>query len=582
MSNKSVAFYSDRGNDNYYEKEVITIKIDAGSAPLINTQDSYLTFSIRMNRDGVENGAFVVPDSKLGCCPWENISIFDGNQETLLEQMSGISLWQCMKNYYGNNVNDDHLQQIFLGRTLEENCEYISDNDGAGNLRQFPVIDTIGPTAYPQPSKGGGFGSQYYELNNTGYTGDPSRKVQIIYRFPMSGLLSSLKKEILPLVVLNGLTIKLTLMEGAKFLRLQKVKTRVINSSDEVSIGYGIIDEEAATQSLPINAGATAFIASQTVYGIDGYVSDAAGTVVDGDVAVGNIHGLVLRATGGNKYNIKDLNNCSIKVGSHVGVGLDGAFNALPFKIPNDVSHVQKLGDGRICILFGLYALGTQISRDNPCVCYVADGLKSQYTINDLRMVCNVVEADPQYVQGMIQQAQNGQLRIQYNSYTDNRINIVTGALSNEIFIPTDLQRCYSILALNEELRGHSLLRSDFTPSVVNLADYQWIFSGQNVPNIPIDLSRVADGLVSPLAIIETEKSLDESSISVRNIQNPSNFHVIGRRLGAYGNSVSLLDKTVKCRINYNTNQNKALLWHFFIYHTKMITFQGNSRVVME
>ena len=77
-------------------------------------------------------------------------------------------------------------------------------------------------------------------------------------------------------------------------------------------------------------------------------------------------------------------------------------------------------------------------------------------------------------------------------------------------------------------------------------------------------------------------QAIDESSITVKDIQNPGDFAVIGRRLGAYGQSVSLLDKTVKCRINYSPQQNDSLLWHFYIYHTKMITFDGNMRVVME
>ena len=52
-TNKSINFQSDRGNDAYYEREVIRIKLDAGSAPLINTQDSYLTFSLTSRRQSL-------------------------------------------------------------------------------------------------------------------------------------------------------------------------------------------------------------------------------------------------------------------------------------------------------------------------------------------------------------------------------------------------------------------------------------------------------------------------------------------------------------------------------------------------
>ena len=50
-TNKSINFQSDRGNDAYTEREVIRIKLDPGSAPLVNTQDSYLTFSLELQNN---------------------------------------------------------------------------------------------------------------------------------------------------------------------------------------------------------------------------------------------------------------------------------------------------------------------------------------------------------------------------------------------------------------------------------------------------------------------------------------------------------------------------------------------------
>ena len=605
-TNKSINFLSDRGNDAYFQREVITIRLDAGSAPLVNTQDSYLTFSLSMNRPGSENGAFLVPDSAISGCPWESISLFDGNQQTLLEQMDAVSLWNAMKNYYGNNVNDEHLQHIYEGRTKEFNPEYIGNGTGA-TLRRFP---TNGATldAVKQPSRGGGFGSQYYQLENTNYNTDPARKVQVIYRFPMSGLLSAMKSEVLPLVVLNGLTIKITLMEGAKFLRIQKVQHRLADSTQTVSLGYGNVDEDVGTQTLALQAGAAnnLYTATKEVYSVHGYLNNLGVAVLTVIPPATAYTGLILKKTadGATGYEIDNINNCSIKVGSYVGVGINfspagsGGNNDRPagvttgpiYKVPNRVTSVETVGD-RIYIKFAQDTSGTSgdqanraaawVSLNNPVVCDLSD-LKSDYQVTDIQMVCNVIQAPPEYLTGMIQQASSGQLKIQYNSYRDERINITTGALSNEIFIPSDLQRCYCMLAVNEKLRAHSVLRSDFTPSRTNLFNYQWIFNGAMTPNIPVDLTRLAANRVSPLQIIELEKAIDESSITVKDIQNPGDFAVIGRRLGAYGQSVSLLDKTVKCRINYSPQQNDSLLWHFYIYHTKMITFDGNMRVVME
>lgn len=602
-TNKSVNFLSDRGNDAYFEREVITIKLDAGSAPLVNTQDSYLTFSLQMGKEGSENGAFLTPDPAVGGCPFESIQIFDGNQNTLLEQMDAVGLWQAFKNYYGNNENDENLQAIYEGRTKQYNPEYLPNDDGV-TPRNFPLSGGGATAADAKfPSRGGGFGSQYYQLENGAYNSSPERKVQIIYRFPMSGLLSAMKSEVLPLVVLNGITIKITLMEGSKFLTLQRVESKIQNGVGIDSIGYATIDDNTLAQSFEPQAAPNAHLyeATRTVYSIHGYIDQVGGTQLVGIPNATNITGIILKgsADAPDGFGIADVNNLSIKVGSYIGIGINrypttGA-GAAPgpagpvTKITQRVTAVEIVG-GRVVVRFGQYLTGPVgdnaranlwASLNNPVICDVSD-LGSGYTVTDLQMVCNVVSAPPEYLTGMIKQAQSGKLKIQYNSYRDERINITTGALANEIFIPSDLQRCYCMLAINEKLQAHNVLRSDFTPSRNNLFNYQWIFSGANVPNIPVDLRRMANNQVSPLQIIELEKAIDESSISVRNIQNPGEFPVLGRRLGAYGQSVSLLDKTVKCRINYENSQPDALLWHFYIYHTKMITFEGNARVVME
>lgn len=180
---------------------------------------SYLTFSVDLSG----NSAYLIPDVLIGGIPIEEIYIYDGNQNTLLEQLSSVGLWSAMKNYYGSNVNDEHLRSIFEGRAPKQNPEYI------------PAVERTLPTnAAPQfPSRGGGFGSQYYELDGVNQVADPARKTEIIYRFPMSGLLSAMKTELLPLVVLNGLVIEITLMEAAKFLTLQTVERPTVGSAEK-------------------------------------------------------------------------------------------------------------------------------------------------------------------------------------------------------------------------------------------------------------------------------------------------------------------------------------------------------------
>jgi len=656
-TNKSINFLSDRGNDAYTEREVIRIKLDPGSAPLVNTQDSYLTFSLELK----DNESFHLgPDPALGGVPFEQITIMDGNEMTVLEQMDNVGLWTCMKNYYGNNSNDEKLQKIYEGRPSEFATEFIGNvgSGGAGN-RLLPISDggaNTGRNAYP--NSGGGFGNQYYEVGeNIGGTGVHSRnrKVQVLYRFPMSGLLSSLKSELLPLVVLNGLVIKIVLMENAKFLKLTEMKVDQDNRFDAGAVcnqdvlvnGFGNFDQskELSDPDLQsfvteLSGGQQRYVNDKRYWAVAGRV-DNAGAVQVGNIAVNqaNVGGIALcnsaslltgalqpatppnRVSNGNFLKSAmasaSLENCPFKAGQYFRIGrqnatpaaltfndlgtagISGGYSTATDGVELFIDEVRIIG-GVICLLFSgniTVEANFGILQGSPVCVDVARSMGQNipgtftnlpatfnpgYIVSNLQMVCNVVEAPAGYIQTMVNQAQSGQLKIQYNSYRDERININTGSLSNEIFIPNDLQRCYCILAVNENLRTRRLYRSAFTPEKQNLFNYQWIIDGTNIPNIPVKLKRLARGQVSPLHIIELEKALDESSIRIRNIQNPSDFTVIGRRLGAYGDSVSLLDKTLKCRINYETSQPHNLLYHFWIYHTKTIMFEGNSRVVLE
>lgn len=609
-TNKAINFQSDRGNDIYRENEVIRIKLDPGSAPLVNTQDSYLMFSLKMGANNIEPSAYMIPDPALGGLPFEQITIMDGNENTLLEQMDNVGLWSCMRNYYGNNVNDEHLQSIYEGRTKEINPKFLAEDAAAGAVNRLVPVTGGGATAGiddVQPSEGGGFGSQYYQISKESAPTN-GRKVQVIYRFPMSGLLSAMKSELLPLVVLNGLVLKITLMEGAKFLRFQQCEEAIPNAIPAAGVGlavgnknfgYGIIDYANETQTMP-DTGGGAYADDKSAYGLYGYLDNVGAVQAAGIPAAGPpgtaISGIILGNTADGLYGmpLDDVRNCSLKPGGFVGIGAS-VFNAAVQGIeapglvePSanaEIASVSLVG-GRVHILFkaNINADPLGFVQGSPVVAYIIASvlLRGAYEVSDVQMVCNVVEAPGGYIEQMVKQAQSGQLKIQYNSYRDERVNINTGSISNEIFIPTDLQRCYCILAVNEELRARSFYRSDFIPSRANLFNYQWIMNGTNTPNIPVSLTRVANNQVSPLQIIELEKAIDESSIRIRNIQNPGEFMVIGRRLGAYGDSVSLLDKTIKCRINYSPTQPLNLLYHFYIYHTKTIMFEGGSRVVLQ
>ena len=621
-SNKSVSFNSERGNDIYTAGQRVIIHVSPESAPLINTSDSYLLFSLLL---GSSSGAhptnpnYVVPDPLLGGCPFETITIRTGDGMTVLEQLDSVEIFQAFKNYYGSSENDEQLRNIFEGRSSLKNKEFVPgflDNavPANANNRKWAINATGG---YKNPSRGGGFGSQFYKIENT-LTSDNARKTQILYRFPMSGLLSSMKVEALPLIVLNGLIIEITLLDSNKFLRVQQCFQDVETTVNKHTFGYGSFVNNQLNVVQKCVGEAQDSEETDGSYGLYGYVDDAGATTA-GDIAAGTaITGLVLESTadvtdGAINYVINSVENCSIKVGSKCRVcyTLDGAHiqDDASMALLDSVVTSVELNANRVVIRFASITTQAQVAgattgvlkAHSQVVCSLSSSGTPDYTagqilntaaqlqintaryeVSDVEYVANVVEAPSKYLEQMVQQARSGKLKLQFNSYTDTRVNIPQNSLSNEMLIATDLQRCYSIFGINEILRNQNILVDSISPSSANLRDYIFIINSIRTPNQPVSLSRMAQGRVDALAMIETEKAILECSVPLKDIRNPSKFLAVARRLGAYGSSVNLANSIIKCRVSYQGSQPLSLLYHWFIYHTKIITFEGNSITVLQ
>ena len=644
-SNRSHTFKSERGNDVYLSGQRIIINLSAESAPIINTSDSYLMFSLLMGNDKTKqpNANYVIPDPNIGGMPFESMTLRSGDGATVLEQLDSMEIYEGLRNYYGMNSNDENLQAIYNGRQQLFNREYISDNSAtpsAANTRIWGTssISAGGDlTATRTPNRGGGFQSQYYNFTDN-LTTDNARKAQVQYRFSMSGLLSSLKTELLSNIVLGGVIIELTLLNNNKFLRVQKCLANQNSTVSVREIGYGLtkrttgytFDEESGLQSFEGGAN-QAYSLSNMSYGLLGYYNNTdGGAEVIGPVPVATpITGIILHNTSDsnagvyNKFALDNIENCSIKVGSKIRVGytLVATAGGIPGTNVNNttaqlidsvVSSVSMINN-RVHIRFAEFTTQAAVANrttgviavGNPVICSLTssgsptpvagavgvDSMRNtpnemtintaRYKVSDVEYCANVVETPSGYLDTMVKQARSSKLKIQFNTWRDIRVNINREALSNEMNIPTDLRRCYSLIGVNEILRSSSILVDSISPSSANLASYQFIINGIRTPNMEVSLRRIAKGRVDALAIIETEKAIMETSIPLKNIRNPAQFITIARRLGAYGSSVDLSQKNIKCRVNYDITQPLSLLYHFFMYHTSTIVFnQGQVMVV--
>lgn len=607
---KSIKFNTDRGNDIYRPGEEIKIKIDPASCPLLNTNNSYLQFSFQIPN----SKNFVVPSKRIGCMPFQSMTIMDGNEQTVLEDIQDLHLLHSMKDYYGQNKNDRNLKQIFEGFTPNPVLKFkATDPDNYNNNN-------------PQNNYlGGGVDNQYFSVDGlANITSDVSRKVQVLYRFNLSGLLNPLRSEILPVIALQGLVIRLKLLPANTLLRILDVKD--LNQANDAiqPTGYGrlkggnvVATNPEKCQSLADAAGTT-FIDNRNVYAYRGYVQ-ADGTPQDNAVlpnAETEIQGIILAnvAQQGNKCGLcvdafnNGLKNCLAKVGGKLRLArtvagtptADGTefgvrvrnnadtADALISRIESDNTNVFIYFDGGVGGAAKVPASGgADTAVGTPIMVDLGEAnTGNTYQVSDIQLVCDSVKTDPGYLQTLIQKFSSGNMMIQYNCWDDYRINTNTGSNIVESYIPAINTRAYALFNFNEllvnasQINGHDDVLVPPNSDETKISEYQFNINGIQIPQLPVKCSRVAAKQVSPLQIIELEKALDQTDFKIKSIANPGDHLVIGRGMGRDGSSFNLADNSLRLRIRYDTQTNN-LLQHNLVYCTKAVKVVGGNRVVM-
>lgn len=576
-SNKSVVYTSDRGNDIYSrENEMIRIKIDASTCAMLNTKASFLRYSLKINHDG----ARVKPDDFLH--PFKNIYIYDGNESCLLEQMNDTDISFAIKNYYGSSSNDRNMQTIFEGK-VNDNFPFLKTEDDFTN-------------AYNN-NRGGGFKNPFVSFSED-MQNEGNRKAELIYNFPLSGILGPKLNYVFPVMAVGGLVLRIELMDPMRYFTLQYV---IDPATEAPAIGYGDIDNIInQTFGLEANNDYSDSIGNYTIFSyLDQNGDNGNGGNTAGDYG-GNtqISGIILQKAGdgGNGYLVDDVENVGFIVGSRIKYGNNGEQDAQTksvgfFPVDGDadgakVTRIKRNANGRIEIHFDTLANAPAFTSGDPIIPYVITA-KPTFEVSDVQYIANVVETDPKLLEEQVSLFQSGRLPLPIKSYSNVRVNIANNALQNEINIPVNYRFVYSVLAYPEENRAQELYLVNSRSAHAGVRNYNWVLNGLNIPNLPVNLERVANGRVNALALKEVEKALKETSIDIKNLRDPNNMFLIGRRLGVYSEdgrqdgTYNTIEQPIKLRVNYSL-RDSSLVYNFIFFHYKQIRQEGNRRVVIE
>lgn len=236
------------------------------------------------------------------------------------------------------------------------------------------------------------------------------------------------------------------------------------------------------------------------------------------------------------------------------------------------------------------------------------------YTLSDLQLVCQKIECDPRYEEGMICKLREGgsidfdilsATNIKHSLLKSNRnatVNLDSSATRAKccLVVPTDASvyntaqlisadgNTYDEERLADDGRLHSI-RSGQVGIIDKLSSYQFVIDDKLVPSRPVDVSKINGGKsISAQPLIELEKALLNAEILPRSFCDYNRNFIIGRAYALDGGVANLNNRSNQLQLFYNESTTagvdqapqKDKLLMCFIYHVRRITIKGDSVVV--
>ena len=112
----SKSILTDR-NSVYTEQDIIEIFVSPEEVPLLNaSQGSYLKFLLRIKDDQGSTNCIAQPDPMAGgSAVLQTISIYDGANSQLLEQLEDVNTWTAMYYHYTKTQGLENMRTLMEG-----------------------------------------------------------------------------------------------------------------------------------------------------------------------------------------------------------------------------------------------------------------------------------------------------------------------------------------------------------------------------------------------------------------------------------------------------------------------------------
>ena len=555
---------------SYNSTQQIEINIPAGTK-FINPKESNLMFDVLISNPVGNESVRTQLDAEIGAnCLIKDFRIYDGNKNTLLEEILDWDV-QCA-NMYSYHKNDSiiHKRGLFEGATTED----VNTRGDCGSTK------TTGNQVTNNPYFAGPEGDAIVYSNASN-----ARTVKVMLPLECSGIFRS--ESIFPTLLTNGLHISITLQENRKVFRLLDG----VNVNKRTTLNPQFDSVDGASAGLADNASTNTFFTA---------VNNNQVSKLNSPFVVGQEFSFVNLISGVTASFTTTAGGAVVanpKIVSIEDFDAGGGVTLVKY-----TTQAVFNGTGA-AINFG-NASGNWAMVDFTV--FKSASFNPTYSISNVNMMIQQVRADSRYESGMLQKMKDGgEITYDFLSTTNYRYSQqVTDRVAN-IRLNLNNSRMKSIVCVPtcaNVFTSKDLMSSIGTPSYApdynrdwksysdraglvgitdNITNYNFFYNGKLIPSRAVDLTKTSTKTsISSQAIIELEKALTSADIDVHCMTDYVKNFAIGRSVAIGKNNVAdVRGKDFNLQVNYQESDAPEFpkLWCNFVYHWRRMVIRGDS-----
>ena len=592
----------------------VSFEIPAQSVPMLSGKDSYLEFdmdiqypthaagdgkSTRLQLDPAGAGMIV-----------QNIRIYSSSRNAIIEEVNEYNQIVALKHDYDK---DDSLKGV---RALEQGAtSHAQSTQGSRGSSRSDMNDLITNPWFKSvfdDTQDGATAGVEWDGNE--------RKSNVHCCVPLlTGIFSG---SVYP-NMLTGLYVELDLMPAPRIIRqldsVVKDRRRTLNPYilGLVNAATGAVIDIAGgnVNNLPAGNAAT-FDRAIIALGVNGINEVERCPFVVGE-SIGIVSGIATDAgRAGLEANLvtgaaAQANPRITKI-EKLGAGGQGGVGPNCIMLTFDQAYTNAgAGGGRGAdIVPGVNAGGAVLYSEAVKQGTIAAGTYNvSYNINNLNLVCHVIEMDEQYKTGMLQKAREGSaIEFDIHSMTNYKNSLLESErqatflihaqnrkAKSLVVIPTDSSvytskdlvcsnGTYEVTADEMDMVLNSA-RSGITGVCDFLSSVQYQIAGNLVPSRPISTRKIATRKsIDAFHIFELEKTLANAQITPHSFAKFMENFVVGRGFAVNSGCMDLRDKDLSVQLSYEetTAPSKPKMFSTFVFHLRRLMISGGGVSVIE